>query len=391
VSFDSSQLAAQIQEIATYVDNLEQRLLEKARAVMLQAVFKEIEPVKVQLLGAISEQAANTWRALGDKEKEMHQHFENRLQSLNENLVKHIETNLVEMHQHFENRLQSLNENLVKHIEITTTASQSVLEMGDDRIRDQIRQLRREVDDFRAATAGTSVVNVWRSANSDKEIVDSQFYAALEDRFRGSEPKITERQRYYLPEINDIARNQRRVIDLGCGRGEWLTLLQSEGVVCSGVDSNPVMISRCRELGLEVEHADLVSYVSTLPDSSAGAITLFQVAEHLSLANLLVVLRESRRVLVDGGKLIAEVPNAKNVRVGSGTFWIDPTHERPIFPEFLEFLAEYVGFKSVKGAYLNRLSPLTEPKDLGAELSAFVQSVTEALNGPADFALIATA
>jgi SAM-dependent methyltransferase len=365
VDFNSSDLAVQIQEIASYVDDFEQRLLEKARAVMLQAIFKEIELATVQLLNAISEQATNSSKALGDKENEIHQHFENRLQSLNENLVKHIEK--------------------------IDTAFKSLVDDRNDTLRNEVGRLRRELDDFRAAVAPTDGIQFQQSADTDSEVVEPHFYIALEDRFRGSEPEIVERQRSYLPELGDIAHTQHRVIDLGCGRGEWLALLQSEGVLCFGVDSNPIMISRCRELGLAVEHADLVNYVSTLPDSSVGAITLFQVAEHLSLANLLAVLRESRRVLVDGGKLIVEVPNTKNVRVGSSTFWIDPTHRRPIFPDFLEFLAEYVGFASVKGVYLNRLLPLSEPQGLDEGLTSFVQSVTEALNGPLDFALIATA
>ncbi len=367
MTLDSPELIAQFQELASFVDNLERRLLEIVRATMLRVVLDELEPVKDEVSGAISALATATTQSLRDKETDLNQHFENRLSSLNENVVKHVEILIASTEAFQQDRLRAIQ----------------------NEINREINRLRREVDDLRANVVHTEVVKVTKSTDAVSEVVDFQFYAALEDHFRGSQPEILERQRYYLPELGEVVKAQQVVIDLGCGRGEWLALLRSEGILSTGVDSNPVMVARCRELGLTVEHADLVSYVSSLPDHSAGAITLFQVAEHLNLTSLLLVLRESRRALTAGGKLIVEVPNAKNVRVGSGTFWIDPTHHRPVFPDFLEFLAEYVGFSSVKGVYLNRLSTLPEPEGLDENLSVFVKSVSEALDGPGDFALIA--
>jgi O-antigen chain-terminating methyltransferase len=94
---------------------------------------------------------------------------------------------------------------------------------------------------------------------------------------------------------------------------------------------------------------------------------------------------------VPGGRLIAEVPNAKNLRVSAGTFWIDPTHQRPLFPELLMFLATEVGFSQADGVYANNLAPQHDLSGLPDGATTALRSVVDAVDGPGDFALIATA
>jgi hypothetical protein len=94
---------------------------------------------------------------------------------------------------------------------------------------------------------------------------------------------------------------------------------------------------------------------------------------------------------VPGGLLIAEVPNAKNLRVASGTFWIDPTHQRPLFPELLLFLATEVGFKKSEGRYVNHFSPNREITGLDEGVEIALKSLLYLVEGPEDFALLATA
>jgi O-antigen chain-terminating methyltransferase len=152
-----------------------------------------------------------------------------------------------------------------------------------------------------------------------------------------------------------------------------------------------VCIAECREEGLDVIHEGLLEYISQRPDASVGAYTLFQVLEHLPFPVLIETLRQMRRTLVPGGRLIAEVPNAKNLRVSAGTFWIDPTHQRPLFPELLIFLASEIGFAQSNGHYTNNLSPNHDLSGLPQGATTALQSVIDAIDGPGDFALIATA
>ena len=223
--------------------------------------------------------------------------------------------------------------------------------------------------------------------------IDDDLYLALEDRFRGAPEVVEERQRHYLPYLDGVVHSGRPVLDVGCGRGEWLAVLREAGIPAIGIDTNPVAVAECREAGLEAVEADVLGHLETLPDGSLGAITMFQVVEHLPFAVLVDTFRAAARVLGPGGLLVAETPNALNLRVAATTFWIDPTHQRPLHPEVLVFLALEAGFTSVERLFLNPIGP--EPVDLSA-LSALDDPAAELLrrlasdvDGPGDFSLIA--
>jgi hypothetical protein len=102
------------------------------------------------------------------------------------------------------------------------------------------------------------------------------------------------------------------------------------------------------------------------------------------------VLREVRRVLIEGGVFIGEIPNSETLRVGASTFWIDPTHQRPLFPELLLFLSTEVGFAKSEGRYVNDLSPTHDLSGLPLGAQEALKSVLYAVDGPGDFALIAS-
>src|SRR2546421_7355315 len=102
-------------------------------------------------------------------------------------------------------------------------------------------------------------------------------YFAFESRMRGRTEDIRERQRVYL----DDFREAGPVLDIGCGRGEFLTLLREAGVEARGIDSDADMVAYARGDGLDVEQADLVEYLQRLDDGSLGGIFMGQVVEHL--------------------------------------------------------------------------------------------------------------
>jgi O-antigen chain-terminating methyltransferase len=140
-----------------------------------------------------------------------------------------------------------------------------------------------------------------------------------------------------------------------------------------------------------VELADLVEYLNALPEKSVGAITMFQVMEHLPFPVLLSVLRAVLRALAPGGVFIGEVPNSETLRVGATTFWIDPTHQRPLFPGLLTFLAGEIGFTRAEGVYSTPLADEPDVSSLPKEVQETILAMFRQLNGPGDFALIATA
>ena len=291
---------------------------------------------------------------------------------------------------HFENRLISLNEALVKHIELNIQATAEATAEATATLRQEIAKLRREIDALRVPF--TNSTNISASVTERTvQPVDPTIYAAIEEHFRGSQETISSRQKSYLPFLEKAKQENLPVLDLGCGRGEWLEILKGEGFACEGIDTNQVFLSECAEKGLNTTNIDLLSYLSSQSSPRFGAITLFQVAEHLPFNVLVEVFRAARKCLVPGGVFIVETPNAKNLRVGAGTFWIDPTHERPLYPELLEFLSQLVGFQKFETQYSASNVGLYKFTDTPNHTKEILEMLTLAVDGPADYALIATA
>jgi SAM-dependent methyltransferase len=166
-------------------------------------------------------------------------------------------------------------------------------------------------------------------------------YAEFEDLFRGPPERVIEAQRPYL----DLVGAHQPVLDLGCGRGEFLSLLAEEGIVARGVDSDAGMVARCRSLGVEVVEADINEYLAELPDATLGTIFSAQVIEHLPFGQLQRMLELALRKLQPGGLLIAETVNPHRV-ASLKTFWVDLTHQHPIFPEVALAMCGIAGFES---------------------------------------------
>jgi SAM-dependent methyltransferase len=165
-------------------------------------------------------------------------------------------------------------------------------------------------------------------------------YVDFEELFRGPAARVADSQRPYLT----LVREHAPVLDIGCGRGEFLALLAEEGIAARGVDSDPGMVERCRALGVEATLADATEYLQELEDGSLGAVFSAQLIEHLPYAQLQRLLGLSRRKLRPGGLFIAETVNPHRVS-SLKTFWVDLTHQHPIFPEVALALGAIAGFE----------------------------------------------
>lgn len=192
------------------------------------------------------------------------------------------------------------------------------------------------------------------------------FYRAFEDRHRGSRELIVERLKVYIPYISPLMAlyAPAKVLDLGCGRGEWLQLTQSKGFQAFGVDLDDGMLQACTERGFSVIQGDAIEYLCAQPDSSVAVVSGFHVAEHIPFELLNTLVQEALRVLKPGGLLILETPNPENLVVGTANFYLDPTHQRPIPPLLLEFLPNHHGFARVSTLRLQEPSDMDSRSDI---------------------------
>jgi 2-polyprenyl-3-methyl-5-hydroxy-6-metoxy-1,4-benzoquinol methylase len=181
------------------------------------------------------------------------------------------------------------------------------------------------------------------------------------ERFRGAEEDICSRQRMYAARFREHAP----VLDLGCGRGEMLQVLQDAGITARGIDSNDDSIALCAAKGLDAEKADLFTYLKELPDASLGGVICCQVVEHLPPARLPEMIRLAHAKLRAGGLVAIETPNPECLAIFATHFFIDPTHRHPIPPVLTSFYLEEAGFGRIE---IERLSPAVDSMPSISEL-----------------------
>jgi len=193
------------------------------------------------------------------------------------------------------------------------------------------------------------------------------FYRAFEERYRGPRELIKQRLEVYLPFIAPLLQwyEPAAAIDLGCGRGEWLELLQEKGFLPQGVDLDEGMLESCRERGLPATQGDAIAYLKSLADATQCIVSGFHIVEHIPFDDLQTLVIEALRVLKPGGLLILETPNPENVVVGTTNFYLDPTHLRPIPPLLLSFLPEHYGYERVKTLRLQESPELAAKENIG--------------------------
>jgi ubiquinone/menaquinone biosynthesis C-methylase UbiE len=219
-------------------------------------------------------------------------------------------------------------------------------------------------------------------ASEEQHKLDA-LYAELEDNFRGSHEEIKNRFRTYLPQIDSLViAPDMPIVDLGSGRGEWLELLKEEGYTARGVDSNRVLLDRCRARGLDVVESDALQYLRGLSDNSLAAITGFHIIEHLEIGVLMQLLDETVRVVQPGGLVIFETPNPENVLVGSNYFYFDPTHRNPLPGLLMKFLLESRGFQRVEVINLHAW----DQARIGGK-NALTSRFNDLFYGPMDYAI----
>lgn len=251
---------------------------------------------------------------------------------------------------------------------------------------DQERRLRLLLNEARKRLPETiSTEQIEKMVAEEAHLFDAM-YVGFEDKFRGTRQDIKKRQGIYLPFLQaaGVGTVESPLIDVGCGRGEWLELLGENGFVAKGVDVNRAMKDICTDLGIDVETGDAVEFLTGQKEKTFGAITGFQIVEHLSTKKLIALFDEAIRVLKPGGIVIFETPNPENILVGSFSFYTDPSHKNPIPPDTLIYLIENRGFVEPE---IFRSAPLNCVSYSGGDDA--LKAIVHRFNMEQDYAVIA--
>jgi SAM-dependent methyltransferase len=215
--------------------------------------------------------------------------------------------------------------------------------------------------------------------------LDSLTYVEFEERFRGRQADVRRRVEEYLP----IFSTQGDVVDIGCGRGELLTLLRERGIAARGVDVNQGMVELCRAGGLDVELGDAVGYLARQRDGSIGGLAAIQVVEHFEPAYLARFLETAFHKLRPKAPIVLETINPACWMAFFETYIRDPTHRRPLHPETLRYLVQAAGFSHVDVQFrrpvseedrLQRVGPAAADRGGLAPIAAALNDHADKLN-----------
>lgn len=281
-------------------------------------------------------------------------------------------------------------------VERLRAQQEKLLELETRPLEEQIRRMEVGVDALRAdveALASRSIPgDTSPGLPSTRRALQ---YRRFEDRHRGSAEDVRQMLAPYLPRFEGC----RRVVDLGCGRGEFLSLLGEQGIGGYGVDSDETMVEAARAQGLEVVLEDAISHLRSMEPGTVDGVFCSQVAEHLETPQLMALLDAAFRKLAPGGPIVVETPNPETLFIFASFFYMDLTHIRPLHPAALQWALEATGFGDVRLERVmpvphgTRLEPVEEElcQEKGwSTLARNVDRLNQVLFGPQNFAAIGT-
>ena len=134
--------------------------------------------------------------------------------------------------------------------------------------------------------------------------MDDSVYSGFEDVHRGSTETISKRLMVYESLITQFSKTLSSpiAIDLGCGRGEFLKMINEIGFKSLGVDNNREFVKFAKDQGLSVEKSEVLEFLKKQESESYDLVTAFHLIEHIDAKNFLNFINEIDRILKPGGK-----------------------------------------------------------------------------------------
>ena len=241
----------------------------------------------------------------------------------------------------------------------------------------------------RAVSGGSAAKIVYQEKAPVSDDYTDIDYFDFENRFRGSIESVKKAQEAYLKYF----RNKKHVLDIGCGRGEFLSLMKDNGINAEGVDIYEPYTDYCNSKGLKAHCGDGTAYLAKM--HKTDGIFVGQVVEHMKTGEIIALCNTAYEKLEKGGCIIIETPNPTSLSIYTNAFYIDPSHIKPVHPLTLQYFLEKAGFTDVEIIYTEQSRPhhsIPELKISGGESEEFnkaMKKVSDMIFGSQDYAAVA--
>jgi 2-polyprenyl-3-methyl-5-hydroxy-6-metoxy-1,4-benzoquinol methylase len=324
-----------------------QGLLSKFQNILISRLFSHVDSIANQqaIFNSFVSQTLNQFNVLilenNEKQSQEIKDLFAKITTIENELIEQI-NHLSQAVQSFEGRYSDTLTELQHRMHAVETTEQANLDNLCQRVQEiysEINTLKQTINEI------DNSLKPRISTNPAGGIIpkrDRFNYFEFEEVFRGSEDLIKQRQRQYIPYFKE----KEKIVDLGSGRGEFLEVMREAGINGIGIDCNQDMIARCEAKGFVVVQNDIFQYLESVPDESIDGIFSAQVIEHLPFEKLDGLFRLAYKKLKPEGILVIETVNPYNLSAFRA-FYLDPSHQKPLFPEIISYLCRSSGFNDI--------------------------------------------
>ena len=359
--------------------------LSRLDASIDEMIGSKVHDMKSDLGSDLSRLDASVDERIGSKVREMKSELDSNLSRLETAVDERIDAKVAEMRSEMTTELYGLDSKIEERVRREANAVISAMDLEIKNMASLASILEGRLKDFEDVPL-----------SSDAADYDGVNYFVFEEAFRGSRETIKERQSAFVRYFE----GSKNVLDIGCGRGEFLELLRNSGIGGRGIDLNEDMVAFCRSKGFDVERIDAIAHLESLEDKSLDGVFLDQVVEHLRPDYMVKLLGLCYKKMKYGHHIVVETVNPLSF-TSLANFYIDLTHVRPVHPETLRFLLGAVGFREVETRFLTpvpdegRLSRVELEEEKRGQMGRFaeihnknVDMINNILYGDQDYAII---